>query len=146
MSVDPITAALNLGKVAIEKIFPDPQQRAEATLRLEKLHQDGNLAVMQSEVQLLLGQIEINKIEAASDSLFKSGWRPAVGWACVIGLFYSFLLRPIMSWVILLLHSGEGEAILMPALNMGDLITLLGGLLGLGTLRTFEKTKGVASK
>ena len=144
MAIEPLTAALEFGKSALEKLFPDPAQRAAAALNLERLHQEGDLAGLNAEVSLLLGQIDINKIEAASDSFFKSGWRPAVGWTCVLGLFYSFFLRPILVWVILLYHGdAAGEAVVPPSLNIGDLLTLLFGLLGLGGLRTFEKFKGV---
>jgi len=142
MSATVISGLLTLGKTAIEKIFPDPGARLEATLKLEQLAQEGNLAELQAEVQLLTGQIEINKIEAASDSLFKSGWRPAVGWVCVFGLAYTFVGRPLMVWVLLMLEINQ----VPPALDMGDLLTLLMGLLGLGGLRTVEKFKGVASK
>jgi len=141
---DPVTisALIGLGKAAIEKIFPDPTARAEATLKLEKLAQEGKLAELNAEVSLLTAQIDVNKIEAASDSLFKSGWRPAVGWTCVCGLFYTFLARPLLIWILLL---NNVDAV-PPALDMGDLITLLGGLLGLSSMRTLEKFRGVASK
>ena len=137
-----ISGLLSLGKAAIDKIFPNPEKRAEATLKLEKLAQEGKLAELQAEIQLLTGQIEINKIEAASDSLFKSGWRPAVGWVCVLGLFYTFVARPFLVWALML----NGVLETPPALDMGDLITLLMGLLGLGGLRTMEKFRGVAAK
>lgn len=141
---DPVTisALLSTGKSLIERFFPDPAQKAEAFLKLEKLAQEGKLAELNAEVQLLMAQIEVNKIEAQSDSLFKSGWRPAVGWVCVIGLFYTFLLRPLCGFVFIL----NGIEVEMPALDMGDLLTLLMGLLGLAGMRTAEKFKGVASK
>lgn len=118
----------------IDKIWPDPAQRAQANLELLKLQQSGELASM-------LAQTDINKVEAASASLFTSGWRPGVGWTCVLGLIYTFLGWPLATWA-----SGIWHFPAPPALDMGTLITLLGGMLGLGGLRTVEKLNGVAAK
>ena len=93
----------------------------------------------------MTGQVEINKIEAASNSPFARNWRPAVGWVCVWGLFYTFGLKPMLPWC------AEVGAIIvgrvsvippLPEIPMGDLIVLLGGMIGLGTMRTVEKLKG----
>ena len=75
MSLDPISAALDLGTTLINKLFPDPAQASEAKLRLLELQQNGQLAIMTA-------QTDINKKEAASSSVFVSGWRPAIGWVC----------------------------------------------------------------
>lgn len=135
MSIDPLTAALNLGKSALERIFPDPKDRIEKEMMLMQLAKDGELAKLDAEVKLLLAQIEVNKIEAASDSLFKSGWRPATGWVCVLGLFFAGIVRPI------LLACGLD----VPEIDTGTLLTILLGMLGLSGFRTAEKFKGVAS-
>jgi len=132
MAIDPVSAALDIGGKLIDRLWPDPAQRDAAKLELLKLQQSGQLAEMTQ-------QTEINKVEAASSSVFVAGWRPAVGWVCVVGLAYTFLLQPLLSW----LSSINGWAI-PPALDMGDLLTLLGGMLGLGGLRTFEKVQRVA--
>ena len=95
------------------------------------------------------GAQEIAKIEAASPSLFKSGWRPAVGWCCVSGLAYTFLVRPVLWWIIQVafIISGRQNIIpTLPAIEMGELFTLLLGMLGLGGMRMYEKVRGVASK
>jgi len=126
---------LTVGSKLIDRIIPDPQQKAAAQLELFRAHQAGEFKEMDNALQLALAQNETNKIEAASDMFFKSGWRPFVGWVCGCGLAYQFLLRPL-----LLGTTGRD----FPELDMGTLITLLGGLLGLGSLRTFEKSKGVA--
>ena len=73
MSLDPISAALDLGNTLISRIFPDPAQADAAKLELLKLQQSGDLAQMTA-------QTDINKVEAANTSLFVSGWRPAIGW------------------------------------------------------------------
>lgn len=126
------------GKV-FDKIFPNPQQAAEAKLKLFEMQQSGELKVLEAETQLALGQLKVNEVEAVSDSLFKSGWRPAVGWTCVLGLFYQFVIHPFATFF---LAWYEVKAVL-PILNMDTLMTLLFGLLGLGAYRTAEKLKGV---
>ena len=126
------------GKV-FDKIFPNPAQAAEAKLKLFEMQQKGELAVLEAETKLAMGQLDINKVEAASDSFFKSGWRPAVGWTCVFGLSYQFVFHP---FAVFFLHLNEVKA-LLPTLDLNTLMTLLFGLLGLGAYRTVEKVKGV---
>lgn len=132
MSLDPISAALNIGTQIIDRLWPNPTERDAAKLELLKLQQNGDLAVV-------VGQMEINKVEAANSSLFVAGWRPAVGWVCVAGLSYTFVAQPLLAWA-----SSIWFMQVPPVLDMGTLITLLGGMLGLGGLRTYEKTQGVA--
>lgn len=126
-----------LGSV-IDKIFPDASSAAEAKIKLIELEQAGSFKEIESQLQRDLAQAEINKVEAQSPSLFKSGWRPAVGWTCVVGLVYSVLVYPLLTWVAVVYN-----IVPPPNIDTGVLITLLGGLLGLGTLRTVEKAKGL---
>lgn len=125
----------------IDKIFPDKTAAAEAKLKLMELTQKGELAQLDAELQLAMGQIETNKVEAASTDPFRAGWRPMAGWACSLGLFYEFLLRPILPWVVGL--SGA-EIAPMPNLDIDQLMILLGGMLGLGGFRSYERIKGKA--
>lgn len=126
------------GKV-FDKIFPDPKQAAEAKLKMFELQQAGELKVLEAETALATGQMKINEIEAGSESFFKSGWRPAVGWICVFGLFYQFVFLPFATFFLALY---EIRAV-MPAMDLNTLMTLLFGLLGLGGYRTIEKFKGL---
>lgn len=88
-------------------------------------------------------QIEVNKAEAASASLFKGGWRPFIGWVCGIAFAYHFVLQPIVVFVLV----AAGLAIPdLPEFDMGTLMPVLMGMLGLGGLRTFEKVQGKAAK
>lgn len=135
MAFEPITAALELGAKVIDRLFPDKTQAAAAQLKLLELQQSGELAA-------IAGQLEINKIEAANPTVFVSGWRPGCGWVCVSGLLIQFVVRPIATWTAALL----GHPIVFPELDMGTLLTLLAGMLGLSGLRTYEKTQGVAAK
>ena len=129
-----------IGKV-IERIFPDPAQRAEANLKLIELQQSGDLAELEAETKLAFGQIEVNREEAKNASIFVSGWRPAVGWICAAGVGWNFLAQPLLKWGAFAFGADLQDA---PELDIGDLLVLLGGMLGLGTLRTAEKIKDVA--
>lgn len=130
---------LNVGMKLIDRLIPDPAQKSAAQLELLKLQQQGEFKHLEAELQTNLAQIEVNKTEAGSSSLFKSGWRPAVGWVCVLGLGYQFLARPLLAWA----SSGMGWTV-PPTLELGDLMTLLFGMLGLGALRSKEKLEGRA--
>ncbi|CAB4188575.1 Holin of 3TMs, for gene-transfer release [uncultured Caudovirales phage] len=125
-----LDAILGIGGKLIEKLIPDPAAQDAARLELLKLQQSGELAAMTA-------QTEINKAEASNPSVFVSGWRPAIGWVCALAMGYQYLARPLM-------------VAFMPALTFqgldDNLWQLMTGMLGLGGLRTFEKTQGVASK
>ena len=82
--------------------------------------------------ELAKGQLDVNKVEAAHKSLFVSGWRPAIGWICGLALLYSTILAPIL-----------GIWFTVPPVDSSLLTTVLMGMLGLGAMRTVEKTKGV---
>jgi hypothetical protein len=130
-----------IGQV-LDKVLPDPQAAADAKLKVLELAQRGELAQLDADTKLSLGQIEVNKVEAASDSLFKSGWRPGAGWACVAGLVYQVLFRPLFGWVATNMWGWSDP----PSLEMETLMTLLFGLLGLGAYRSFEKTRKCSPK
>ena len=131
---EPVTAVLNIGSQLIDRLWPDQATKDAGKLALLDLAQKGDLAKMNSETQLALGQIDINKEDAKSGSFWQSGWRPYIGWICGTGLAYQFLVYPILIAFVPKIVQ----------LDMGTLLTLLGGLLGLGALRTQEKIKGVA--
>lgn len=124
----------------LEKVLPDPQASAEAKIRLMELAQKGELAVLDAETKMALGQIEVNKVEAGTD-MFRGGWRPATGWACVFGLVYQFLLQPVLPWLVAVCG---GSVPPLPPIDNETLMVLLTGMLGLGGLRTFERIKGKA--
>lgn len=126
-----------LGKIGgglIDKIFPDKSAAEAAKLELAKLQATGELAQVQAELQIAVEQIKTNAVEAASQSMFKSGWRPAVGWVCVVGLIYSVVGANVFN----VLLQAVGLPILPPT-DVQTLMTLLFGMLGLGYYRTKEK-------
>ena len=128
-----IDSIANLVGTVVDKIFPDAN--IEAQSKAESLKSE-----LTKELEYTLGQIEINKIEAASTSVWVSGWRPAVGWVGATGYAYEFLFRPIANGVAIAL----GLPPVFAGIEVEALSSLLLGLLGLGTLRTVEKVKNVA--
>ena len=133
MALDPFTAGFDLIKTGLDKFFPD----ADTELK-------GKLAEAASEInnsyQLQLSQLEINKVEAGSTSLFVSGWRPAIGWVCGVSLLYAALVEPIARFIATVLFTYTG---LFPIINTELTLQILLGLLGLAGMRSFEKSKGV---
>ena len=127
-----------IGQV-LGKVLPDPAAAAEAKIRLAELVQRGELAFLDADVKVALGQMEINKEEAKSGSLFVAGWRPAVGWICAVALSYQFVVRPLLAW-----YSLIATIPVPPELDIATLMTLLFGMLGMGGMRMYEKGKGVA--
>jgi Holin of 3TMs, for gene-transfer release len=140
MSFDPLSALFELGKTAVEKIWPDPSKRAEELFKLEKLKQDGNLAELSAQVNLMLGQIKVNEVQASHPSIFVAGARPAVMWIGAFGLAYASILDPLMRFVAAVIFDYSGS---FPVVNTDITMQVLFGILGLGAYRTFEKTKDV---
>lgn len=127
----------SVGKVASDLITTD-KERMELELEARRIDQ-----------AIDLSQIEVNKVEAASNSVFVSGWRPAIGWIGAAALAYQFLLYPLMLWGWTYLQ-GTGwipkELSPPPVLKADELWVILSGILGIAGMRSFEKTKGVAAK
>ena len=134
-----IGGVIEAGLKILDRVLPDPTQKLAAQLELLKLQQAGEFRQMEADLQLALAQTEVNKVEAASPDLFKSGWRPGAGWICVLGLAYQFLLQPLLAWG----STIQGYAA-PPVLQLGDLYGLLFGMLGLGAYRSVERVKGKA--
>ena len=142
-SFDPLSALFDLGKTAIEKIWPDPSKRAEELFRLEQLKQSGDLALMKAQVDLLLGQIEVNKIEAASSSIFVAGWRPFAGWVGGVAFAYASIVEPMARFISTVGFDYSGA---FPEINTELTIQVLLGMLGLGLMRSFDKKQGTDTK
>jgi hypothetical protein len=124
----------------IDKVIPDRSAAAAAQAALAQATLNGQLSELDNEFKLTLAQIDVDKTEASNPSIFVSGWRPFVGWVCGAGLAYQFLFRPIATGI----SNAAGHPIEFPSLDMGTLMTLLGGLLGFGAMRTTEKIQGVS--
>ncbi len=94
-------------------------------------------ALLEAGMKIDLAQAEINKIEAQSKSFFLSGWRPALAWICVISFAINFPVRYLASWI----FTTE-----LPAMDLKEMLTLLGYLLGFGAYRSYEKRQGIQGK
>jgi hypothetical protein len=129
-----LTGVFGILNTLVTRTIPDP------TLK-EQLRQELAQAQLAADTDLAKAQAAINQTEAANPNLFVSGWRPFVGWVCGLGLAYAFLIKPIASPLI-----QKWSGVPMEALDVGTLLTLLFGMLGLGGMRTVEKLSGVARR
>ena len=127
--ISPITGLL-------DKFIPDADTKARLAQEI------ATLAEKQAH-EIAIQQIEVNKIEAQSGKLFQSGWRPFIGWTCGSAFAFHFVLEPIIVDAYVLAGNPVPT---MPTFDMNSLLTVLGGLLGLGTMRTVEYVKGVIKK
>ena len=128
---------LLVGPIAklLDKVIPDADERSRLA------HEIATLAERQAhEINKL--QISVNQSESQSPSVFVSGWRPATGWVCVLGFGINFLVIPLTN----LYLSITANPLLVPSLDVSEMMPVLLGMLGLGGMRTVEKTKAVARK
>jgi len=133
-----------VGKVAGDLITTD-KEKMEMEIEQRKL----DLEEKKIDQATNLAQIEVNKVEAASSSIFVSGWRPAIGWIGVAAMAYQFLAYPLFQWGWKWAQAtGWIPAGLEPppVLDAEQLWVILTGILGIAGMRSVEKTKGVASK
>lgn len=135
MSFDPISAIFDLGKTAIEKIWPDPTKRAQEIRLLEEMKQKGDLAELDAHVKLLMGQMNINMEEAKHKSVFVAGWRPFVGWVGGFSLAYVSILEPLMRFIAIMVGYAGEFPIIDTTLNMQVLM----GMLGIAGMRSYDK-------
>lgn len=144
--MNPILA--NLIGPLIDKVasfIPNPEERQKARLALEKQVMDQQTEIVRALIDADRQQTDINKVEAASSSLFVAGWRPFIGWICGFALAWQFILMPIGSWLASVVAQYlEMKAPVFPQLDNSQLYPILFALLGMGGLRTLEKIRDVA--
>ena len=126
---------------SLDKIFPDQNAANAAKLEMFKLQQAGAFKELEQQFELSKKQIDVNIEEAKSSSIFVAGWRPAIGWVCVLAYSFNYLILPLANFA----AHAYGLTADIVALDTGELTTLLFGMLGIGGLRTYEKIKGVAN-
>jgi hypothetical protein len=117
----------------LDKVIEDKDQKAQLA------HEIATMSDNHAQ-QALMGQLEINKAEAASGSLFKGGWRPFIGWVCGFAFAYHFVLQPLIVFGVTAAGVDMPE---LPSFDMGSLLTVMMGMLGLGGLRSVEKLKKI---
>ena len=133
---DAVAAGCTLVDTVVKRIWPDATE-----IEKDKLAQ--MTQALQSEWANQLQQIDVNKIEAASSSLFVAGWRPFVGWVGAAALAYAALIEPMSRFIATVIFNYTG---LFPILNTEITLQILMALLGFGGMRIFEKAKGVHHK
>lgn len=126
MALDPVTAGLDLANNVINKIWPDKSEQEKQQLAMA--------------VTMVQGQLNINAEEAKSSSTFVAGWRPFIGWVCGVACAWNWIGLKIAIFV----AAYFGHQIDMSPADVSEMMPVLLGMLGLGGLRTYEKTKGVA--
>ena len=117
----------------LDKFIEDKDQKAKLAHEIATMGQ-------KHAQEAMLAQLEINKAEAASGSLFKGGWRPFVGWTCGIAFAYHFVFQPLLIFIFAYIGLETPD---LPQFDVGTLLPVLGGMLGIGGLRSYEKTKGL---
>ena len=117
----------------LDKFIQDKDQKAKLA------HEVATMAQRHAQ-ELAKAQLEVNKVEAAHKSLFVSGWRPAVGWCCVLGMAGNFLVIPMANFILVLSETN----IVIPLIELETMMPVLMGMLGLGAMRSYEKVQGVA--
>jgi hypothetical protein len=121
-----------LGKTLIDRFVPDPEKKAAAEMEMLRMAADG-------ELRQVIAQLEINAREAAHPSVFVAGWRPFFGWVGGVGFLYATVIQPMIAWY----GAAKGWPV-PPGINLDLLWVVVTGMLGIGGLRTFEKSKGVS--
>ena len=130
--IDAAGAIVELATSAIERIWPDPQQQAIEKRKLLELAQQGDLERLKIEAQLLIAQAETNRESAKHKSLFVAGARPFIVWVCGFGLLIQYIIYPLLD---IFIDVPE-------PMDMSVMMPLLLGLLGLGTMRSYDKRHG----
>ena len=117
----------------LDKFIEDKDQRALLA------HEIATLAEKQAQ-ERIVEQIKTNQIEAAHQSMFVAGWRPAVGWVCALAMLLNFILIPFIN----LGMEFAGQEIRLDLIEMDTMMPVLLGMLGLGGMRSYEKARNVA--
>ncbi len=125
----------------VNKLIPDKAAAAQAVAQLQQLQLQGQLNDELAQLQAItVNQSDVDKQEAANANVFVSGWRPAIGWVCGAALASQYIFRPLLQWGFTIAHA---PLPVLPGID-DNLWQLMFGMLGLGSLRTFEKVKGVS--
>lgn len=119
---------------AIDKVVTSDDERNQAAIIMERLKQQPGLA-----------QVELNKIEAASRSLWVAGWRPFIGWVCGVSIALYFIPKFLLAAIVWVVAIDASEWTKIPTypVEAKALFELVFALLGMATLRTVEKAKGL---
>lgn len=132
MDLTGLGSLFDFGSEVLKRVWPDASEAEKAKLTMF-------LAQLDAEAKAQQAQIAVNQAEAANPSAFVSGWRPAVGWICVLALAYQYVVYPLLLWLAMFWPN-----LTAPKPVLSDVLyELLFGMLGMAGMRTYEKLKGV---
>jgi hypothetical protein len=131
MSIQAIGALVGVVGNVIDDLVTTEEEKLKAELDYYRI-----------DAELAKGQLEINAAEAKHKSMFVAGWRPFIGWVCGSAFAYSFVAQPFLIFILAIV----GKELVLPELDLSQMMPVLLGMLGLGGLRTYEKQMGVASE
>ena len=123
MALDPITAGLDFASTIVSRIWPDKSQQEQQ-----------QLAAVLTMVQ---GQMSINQAEAQSTDPLQH-WRGGLGWVCVMGYAWNYVLTGLVVTV----ASALNHPVIVSKMDMSELSTLTLGMLGLGGMHVYQQVKG----
>lgn len=141
MDLTGLGSLFDLAKGVLDRVIPDPTQKAQAQIALLQLQQSGELAQLAATTDLAKAQIGVDQVEAGSSSLFVAGGRPFVIWVGGLGLAYAAILEPLARFVAAVGFHYTGA---FPAIDTSITMQVLFGVLGLGALRSYDKKQGTA--
>lgn len=130
MNLNPVAGIIAAVGGVVSDLVTTDKERLAAEIEMRKLDQAIDLA-----------QIDVNKEEAKSASVFVAGWRPAIGWTCGLAFAYAAVFEPFLRFASQVWWGYSGS---FPVIDTDLTMQVLFGILGLGALRTAEKVKGVA--
>ena len=136
--IDPVTLTgiFSIGSKLIDRFFPDKAASDAAKLELLRMQQTGELAQLAADTSIATKQADINIEEAKNENLFVSGWRPGVGWTCALAFFFKYIGGPGL----FVLAQFFDMKVVLPEIDVFEMMPILFGMLGLGAYRTYEKT------
>ena len=143
MAFDPVSSIFDFAGKAIDKIFPNKDEADKAKLRMLELEKQGQMEELKTEASLLIQQMAINSDEAKHASWFVAGWRPFIGWICGTVLAVYYIPRALMCTTLWVIACAKANWVIVayPSMDISELMQLLVGMLGLGILRSWEKSK-----
>jgi hypothetical protein len=121
----------SVGKI-VDELHTSEEEKAQAKIKLKELDNALNKA-----------QTDINLADAKSTAtgiggIMQRSWRPLIGMSCALAIFWEFVLK---QFIVFFLAVFEVETLDLPSLDMSVLMPLVMSLLGMATLRTYEKTR-----
>jgi|TARA_X000001388_G_C2213939_1_gene116315 hypothetical protein len=124
----------SVGKI-VDELHTSEEEKAQAKIKLKELDNALNKA-----------QTDINLADAKSTAtgiggIMQRSWRPLIGMSCALAIFWEFVLK---QFIVFFLAVFEIETLDLPSLDMSVLMPLVMSLLGMATLRTYEKQKGIS--